>query len=71
MALFDALDLLDVLDLFLSWRFWICLLAGVGLGFAVYVLGSESNIAATLGIAIGLTGLVTGLVWQWRHDRTT
>ena len=69
MALFDALDLLDILDLFLSWRFWLCLLAGVALGLAVYVLGSEPNIASIIGVGIALTGLVTGLVWQWRHDR--
>ncbi|KRA54678.1 hypothetical protein ASD77_08830 [Pseudoxanthomonas sp. Root65] len=70
MALFDALDLLDLLDLFLSWRFWVCLIAGVGLGFGVYTLGNESNIATILGMGIGVTGLITGLIWEWRHDRT-
>jgi len=69
MALFDALDLLDLLDLFLSWRFWVCLLAGIGIGFAVYVLGHESSIAAFFGVGIGVTGLITGLIWEWQHDR--
>lgn len=70
MALFDALDLLDLLDLFLSWRFWVCLLAGVGVGFAVYILGNESSIAAVIGVVMGATGLITGLIWESRHDRT-
>lgn len=70
MALFDALELLDIVDLVLSWRFFVCAGAGVGMGLAVYVLGNQSDAAGVIGVVIGGIGVVTGLIWQWRHERS-
>ena len=63
------LDLLDIVDLFLSWRLWVGL-AATGL-LCWFIISVVPGLAAQLAICIpiGLTGVVLSIRWQIRADR--
>lgn len=67
MSLSDLLDVLDIADFLMAWRFWLPTLGGAALGLLIYFGGAGGVLPAVLGTGIGLAGVVTGLVWQHRH----
>ena len=69
MSIFDALEFLDFLDLFLSWRFFVATAIGGGLALGIYLLSGETPAGAAAAFAVGLVGFCTGFVWQFRHER--
>lgn len=68
MALFDALDLLGILDVF-SWRSFLPTVVGIGTGLAIYYWTGETPASAAVAFALGFTGLCIGLVWDITHRR--
>lgn len=68
MAIFDALELLGVLDIF-SWRSFLPTAIGIGAGLGVYYLSGETPASAAVAFALGFAGLCIGLVWQFSHRR--
>jgi hypothetical protein len=68
-ALSDLLELVDLVDLVRSWRFFIPTAVGVGAAIWLYTSLGESSLGAVAAVAVGLSGLVIGLVWQVKRER--
>lgn len=69
MPLPDVLELFDMLDFLVSWRFWLSAAIGAGLGLGIFFLGGQGTVAGVVGACFGVAGVVSGMVWQFRHDR--
>ena len=69
MALSDLLELVDLIDLVRSWRFFIPTVVGAGAAIWLYTSLGGSALGTTTAIVLGLSGLVIGLVWQVKHER--
>jgi hypothetical protein len=65
----DVLELLDTLDFLVSWRFWLPAAIGTGLGLGIFFLGGRDTVAGVVGACFGCAGILSGIVWQFRHDR--
>lgn len=70
MPLPDVLELLDVLDFLVSRRFWLPAAIGAGLGLCIFFLGGQGTVASVIGACFGGAGVVSGIVWQFHHDRS-
>ena len=68
MAIFDALDLLSILDVF-SWRSLLPTAIGVGSGLGIYYWSGETPASAAVAFALSFTGLCIGLIWDFSHRR--
>jgi len=68
-AISDLLELVDLIDLVRSWRFFIPTAVAVGAAIWLYTSLGESTLGTAAAIVLGLSGLVIGLVWQVRHER--
>ena len=68
MALFDALDLLGMLDVF-SWRSFLSTAVGIGTAVAIYYWTGETPASAAVAFALGFAGLCFGLIWDFAHRR--
>ena len=66
MAIFDALELLGILDIS-SWRLAVPTVVGVGAGLGVYYISGQTPASAAVVAALWLVGLVVGLVWHFSH----
>ena len=66
MAIFDALELLGILDIS-SWRLAVPTVVGVGAGLGVYYISGQTPASAAVAAALWLVGLVVGLVWHFSH----
>jgi len=69
MSLFDALGLLDIIDVVTHWRFFVPCAIGVGAGLAVYHFAHQDPAAAAVAFGFGIAGFIVGLVWQVSHGR--
>ena len=69
MSIFDAFDVLDILELLVSWRFFLAAAVGIGVALAVYFMSGETPAAAAVAFGIGLAGLIAGFVWEYDHVR--
>jgi len=54
-------------ELFASWRFYACLLLSLALVGLIYLLIPDRAICLGLSIPVAVTGISTGIVWQWRN----
>lgn len=68
MAIFDALEFLDLLDFLISWRL-LATAIGIVMALGLYFLSGETPTGAAVAFAVGFVGVCTGLVWQFRHER--
>jgi len=68
MALFDALDLLGILDIF-SRRSFLPTAVGIGAGLGIYYWSGETPASAAVAFVLGFTGLCVGLIWDFAHRR--
>jgi hypothetical protein len=66
MALFDVLEILNVLDIS-SWRLSVPTIVGIGAGLGVYFLSGETPASAAVAFALWVVGLVVGIVWEFSH----
>ena len=55
-----------VVEVFLGWRFYICLAAGMLLIALIYASLESDNVSLALAIPVGVLALGTGLVWDRR-----
>ncbi len=58
--------LIDMVDALAWWRFWCCVAIASVIGAAVWFTVPVDNIRLPAVILIGLTGVVSGLVWHWK-----
>ena len=58
--------ILNLIDVFGAWRFCVCLLFGVALAGLDYWQVANRTVGLALSIPLVLTGIVTGLVWEYR-----
>jgi hypothetical protein len=68
MSLFDAFDLLELLD-GLTWRFVVPASIGIGAGLGIYHLSGKDPAGAAVAFALGLIGICVGLVWEFSRAR--
>lgn len=68
MALSDLVELGGLIDLVTSWRFFLPTVVGVGGAVFIMAASNESTLGMAMAVVVGLAGLCTGLVWQWRHE---
>ena len=68
----DPLDMVSaVLQLFFSWRFYVCLFVSLFLAGIVYYLAMNSPLRVGVAVTILLLGIASGIVWEYRttHSR--
>lgn len=68
MALFDAFDLLSLLD-GSTWRFFAPAAIGIGTGLGVYYASGQDPAGAAVAFVLGLAGVCIGLAWDFSHGR--
>ena len=62
--MWDALgSLIDLIDLIVRWRFWVCVFAGVGV---CVILNGGTFEASWLVLAGAFIGAIAG--WRWQHS---
>jgi hypothetical protein len=70
MPLPDVLELFDMLDFLVSWRFWLSAAIGAGLGLGIFFLGGQGTVAGVIGACFGGAGMLSGIIWQFRRGRS-
>ena len=68
MSLFDAFDLLGLLDS-LTWRFFVPAGIGIGAGLGIYHLSGKDPAGAAVAFVLWLIGICIGLVWDFSQMR--
>ena len=68
MSLFDAFDLLGLLD-GLTWRFFVPASIGIGTGLGIYYLSGKDPAGAAVAFALWLIGICIGLIWDFSRVR--
>lgn len=68
MALFDASDLLGLLD-GATWRFLVPAVLGIGAGLGVYYAWGKDPAGAAIAFVCGLAGVLVGVVWEFSRGR--
>jgi len=68
MALFDAFDLLSVLD-GATWRIVVPTAVGIGVGLGVYYAWDKEPAGAAVAFVLGFAGVCIGLIWEFSHGR--
>ena len=68
--MFNSLDPYDLIDVVRFWRFYVPLAMCIGLALGVYYLAGQTPDAAAMAVFIGLTGLVSGVIWQIGHAKS-
>ena len=68
MALFDAFDLLGLLE-GATWRFFVPTILGIGVGLGIYYAWGKDPAGAAVAFACGLAGVCVGFVWEFCHGR--
>lgn len=68
MALFDAFDLLGLLD-GATWRFFVPAALGIGAGLGVYYAWGKDPAGAAVAFVCGLAGVLVGFIWEFSHGR--
>jgi hypothetical protein len=67
MTAWDAVSAaLDLLDLFVHWRFWLCFLVGIGVALWIHGAVPERELAYAWSICAVIVASVLGLVWDLR-----
>jgi hypothetical protein len=62
------LDLLELGDLFLSWRLYTGIAITVALCFGIMQVAPNDTVGWSISIPVALTGLVLSFRWQIRND---
>jgi hypothetical protein len=58
--------LLNLVDVFGAWRFFVCLLSGIALAGFVYWQVANRTVCLALSIPLVLMGIAAGLFWEYR-----
>lgn len=58
--------LIDISNALDWWRFWVCVAVAAAVGAAVWFTVPNDQIRLPAVVVIGLTGVVSGLVWHWK-----
>lgn len=53
-----------------GWRFLVCALFTAVIVAAIYFLFGWTNVTISVAIVIALIGTLTGVSWQYLHERT-
>jgi hypothetical protein len=61
-------ELLEIADLFLSWRFFVGLLTTGLICLLSYSVLEPSALAVPVTVVLGLTGIILSFRWQARAD---
>lgn len=59
----------DQLNRMNGWRFHVCIVAMAVIVAAIYFLFGWTNVTVSVAIIIALVGTLTGVSWQYLHER--
>jgi len=69
-AVWDFLfALVSLIQMLLHWRIMLSILAGVILGLSASALIAQPDGSAVVVVGLGLAGLATGIIWDFRTTR--